>query len=98
MVSAGVNLPEAIAVSTDSLRNRVFMRRLNGVTEQMLEGQGLAGPLARTRLFPGTATSMLRVGEDTGSMDTQTRGHRGVLRGRVWTTRSPSRPHSSSRS
>lgn len=71
MVSAGVNLPEAIRVATDSLRNRVYMRRLNGVTEQMLEGQGLAGPLARTELFPGTATSMLRVGEETGSMDTQ---------------------------
>lgn len=71
MVSAGVNLPEAIRVATDSLRNRYFMKRLNGVTEQMLEGQGLAGPLARTQLFPGTATSMLRVGEETGSMDTQ---------------------------
>ncbi|MDQ6524549.1 type II secretion system F family protein [Nocardioides sp. LHD-245] len=71
MVAAGVNLPEAIRVATDSLRNRVFVKRLNGVTEQMLEGQGLAGPLARTRLFPGTATAMLRVGEETGSMDTQ---------------------------
>ncbi|KRC56962.1 MULTISPECIES: type II secretion system F family protein [unclassified Nocardioides] len=71
MVSAGVNLPEAIRVATDSLKNRVFIKRLNGVTEQMLEGQGLAGPLARTELFPGTATSMLRVGEETGSMDTQ---------------------------
>lgn len=71
MVSAGVNLPEAIRVATDSLRNRVFMKRLNGVTEQMLEGQGIAGPLARTQLFPGTATAMLRVGEETGSMDTQ---------------------------
>lgn len=71
MVGAGVNLPDAIRVATDSLRNRVFITRLNGVTEQMLEGQGLAGPLARTQLFPGTATSMLRVGEDTGSMDAQ---------------------------
>lgn len=71
MVSAGVNLPEAIRVATDSLRNRVFIKRLNGVTEQMLEGQGLAMPLARTQLFPGTATTMLRVGEETGSMDTQ---------------------------
>lgn len=71
MVGAGVNLPEAIRVATDSLRNRVFVKRLNGVTEQMLEGQGIAGPLARTALFPGTATSMLRVGEETGSMDTQ---------------------------
>ncbi|TQK70356.1 type II secretion system F family protein [Nocardioides sp. SLBN-35] len=71
MVGAGVNLQEAIRVATDSLRNRVFTTRLKGVTEQMLEGQGIAGPLARTRLFPGTATSMLRVGEETGSMDTQ---------------------------
>ncbi|MFC7502843.1 type II secretion system F family protein [Nocardioides sp. GCM10030258] len=71
MVGAGVNLPEAIRVASDSLKNRVFIKRLNGVTEQMLEGQGIAGPLARTGLFPGTATAMLRVGEDTGSMDTQ---------------------------
>lgn len=71
MVSAGVNLPEALAVTSESLRNRVFIKRLGGVSEAMLEGQGIAAPLARTRLFPGTATQMLRVGEDTGSLDTQ---------------------------
>ncbi|WP_028638434.1 type II secretion system F family protein [Nocardioides sp. URHA0032] len=71
MVSAGVNLTEALEVTTASLRNRVYMRRLGEVTEQMLEGQGIAGPLGRTGLFPGTAIQMLRVGEDTGSLDTQ---------------------------
>lgn len=71
MVGAGVNLTEALAVTTEALRNRVYVRRLGEVTEQMLEGQGIAGPLARTGLFPGTATQMLRVGEDTGSLDTQ---------------------------
>lgn len=71
MVGAGVNLTESLHVTTEALRNRVFVRRLNGVAEQMLEGQGIANPLARTQLFPGTATSMLRVGEDTGSLDTQ---------------------------
>lgn len=71
MVSAGVNLTETLAVTTESLRNRVYVKRLGEVTEQMLEGQGIAGPLARTGLFPGTATQMLRVGEDTGSLDTQ---------------------------
>ncbi|TCJ31216.1 type II secretion system F family protein [Nocardioides jejuensis] len=71
MVSAGVSLTEALGVTTDALRNRVFVRRLGEVSQQMLEGQGIAGPLARTQLFPGTATSMLRVGEDTGSLDTQ---------------------------
>lgn len=71
MVAAGVNLPEALRVSTESLRNRVFIARLTGVSEAMLEGQGLAAPLSRTKLFPGTATQMLRVGEETGSLDSQ---------------------------
>lgn len=71
MVSAGVNLPEALRVATDSLRNLVYVRGLDGVGEAMLEGQGIAAPLARTKLFPGTATQMLRVGEETGSLDTQ---------------------------
>lgn len=71
MVQAGVNLPEAIGVSTKSLKNLVYIRGLSSVTESMLEGQGLATPLARSGLFPGTATQMLRVGEETGTLDTQ---------------------------
>jgi type IV pilus assembly protein PilC len=71
MVSAGVNLTDGLAVTTEAMRNRVYIKRLGEVTEQILEGQGIAGPLTRTGLFPGTATSMLRVGEDTGSLDTQ---------------------------
>jgi type IV pilus assembly protein PilC len=71
MVSAGVSLPTSLRVSTDSLRNRVFMRQLARVSESMLEGEGLATPLARSKLFPGTASMMLRVGEETGTLDTQ---------------------------
>jgi len=71
MVSAGVPLPEALRVATDSLRNRVFLRALRHVGEAMLEGEGLARPLAGTELFPTTAAQMIRVGEDTGTLDTQ---------------------------
>src|SRR5215218_5560468 len=71
MVGAGVTLPEALRVATESLRNRVFMRALSGVGESMFRGEGLAQPLARTRLFPTTATQMIRVGEETGSLDAQ---------------------------
>ncbi|WP_322937270.1 type II secretion system F family protein [Nocardioides bizhenqiangii] len=73
MVGAGVNLTEALAVTTDALRNRVFIKRLGEVSDAMLEGEGISGPLARTQLFPGTATQMLRVGEETGSLDDQLR-------------------------
>lgn len=71
MVAAGVPLPRSLKVATDSLHNLVFERALNGVAAQMLQGEGLARPLASTRLFPSTASQMLRVGEDTGSLDTQ---------------------------
>ncbi|MEV4314364.1 type II secretion system F family protein [Actinocrispum sp. NPDC049592] len=71
MVSAGVTLPEALRVATGSLRNRVFMRALGRVSEAVMEGEGLAGPLAATGLFPPTAARMMRVGEDTGTLDAQ---------------------------
>jgi len=71
MVGAGVPLPEALQVATESLRNRVFTRALAGVEDAMLEGEGLATPLVRTGLFPPTAAQMMRVGEETGTLDTQ---------------------------
>jgi type IV pilus assembly protein PilC len=37
----------------------------------MLRGEGLAGPLAETKLFPVAARQMLRVGEETGTLDEQ---------------------------
>ncbi|MEO7262846.1 MAG: type II secretion system F family protein [Jatrophihabitantaceae bacterium] len=71
MVSAGVNLPEALRVASESLRNLVYIRALTQVAESMLEGDGLAKPLARTGLFPNTASLMMQVGEETGTLDTQ---------------------------
>jgi type IV pilus assembly protein PilC len=71
MVGAGVPLPEALRVATDSLRNVVFVRALSSVGASMLRGEGLAQPLTATALFPTTATQMIRVGEETGSLDTQ---------------------------
>jgi type IV pilus assembly protein PilC len=71
MVGAGVPLPQALQVATDSLRNVVFSRELADVAEAMFEGEGLATPLIRTGLFPATAAQMMRVGEETGTLDTQ---------------------------
>lgn len=71
MVGAGVPLPDAMLVATDSLRNLVFEDALHRARLQMIEGAGLAGPIAATRLFPGVATQMIRVGEETGTLDVQ---------------------------
>ncbi len=71
MVGAGVTLPEALTVASEALRNRVYTSGLAHVHAQMLEGEGIAGPLANSGLFPATAVRMIRVGEDTGTLDAQ---------------------------
>jgi type IV pilus assembly protein PilC len=71
MIRAGVDLPQAMSVTADSSNNAVYKDGINRIREQMMEGQGLAGPLAETGLFPGAAKQMFRVGEETGTLDTQ---------------------------
>jgi len=71
MVGAGVSLPEALRVAAGSLRNLVFVGALAEVQEAMLRGEGLASPLAASGVFPSTAARMIRVGEETGTLDEQ---------------------------
>lgn len=71
MTVAGVGLPEAIAVVTAATNNTVFRKGLTEARGAMLRGEGLAGPLAQTNLFPGAARQMFAVGESTGNLDEQ---------------------------
>jgi type IV pilus assembly protein PilC len=71
MTVAGVALPEAIAVTTAATNNAVFRKGLTRARAAMLRGEGLAGPLADTGLFPGAAKQMFAVGESTGNLDDQ---------------------------
>jgi type IV pilus assembly protein PilC len=71
MVEAGVPLPDALTAAIRGVNNRVFEYALVGVQERMLEGEGLAEPVASTELFPRAAVQMMRVGEETGTLDTQ---------------------------
>jgi type IV pilus assembly protein PilC len=71
MIHAGVSLPEAMSVTANATNNAVYRRGLSEVREEMLEGQGLIAPLARTGLFPSAARQIFRVGEETGTLDDQ---------------------------
>jgi type IV pilus assembly protein PilC len=71
MLKAGVDLPQAMAVTAEASNNAVYRNGLGHIREQMMEGQGLAGPLADTNIFPGAAKQMFRVGEETGTLDVQ---------------------------
>lgn len=71
MLAAGVQLPEAMRVTTEATNNNVYKRGLLEAREAMMRGEGLAKPLADTGLFPPSAKQMFRVGENTGTLDTQ---------------------------
>jgi type IV pilus assembly protein PilC len=71
MMKAGVPLPEAMQAAIEGANNKVYEDALMRAREAMLEGEGLAGPIGDTKLFPAAAIQMLRVGEDTGTLDAQ---------------------------
>lgn len=69
MVSAGVPLPAALELASSGGSNRAFGQQIAVARRKMIEGAGLSGPLAETRLFPAAAVQMLRVGEETGTLE-----------------------------
>jgi type IV pilus assembly protein PilC len=71
MVTAGVPLPEALQVTGEATTNTVYRKGLFEARSAMMQGEGLAAPLAATHLFPAAARHMFLVGESTGTMDDQ---------------------------
>lgn len=71
LVRSGVPLPEALAVTAQGSNNVVYRKGLAEVRAAMIQGEGLAGPIASADLFPGACRQMIRVGEETGTLDMQ---------------------------
>jgi len=60
-----------MAVTAESSNNAVYRNALEKIREAMMQGQGLAEPIAQSGLFPAAARQMFRVGEETGTLDQQ---------------------------
>ncbi len=69
LLQAGLAMPEIIAMSVRTQTNRVIASALEQVRTELLQGHGLAEPLAKRKLFPGMLIQMVRVGEETGALD-----------------------------
>lgn len=71
MVAAGIPISAGMSAAIESSDNRVYTKKLVEASEAMLEGRGFAAPIAETGLFPGMVAQMMRVGEETGTLDRQ---------------------------
>jgi general secretion pathway protein F len=70
LLRSGVSFLQALNNSKDVINNQVISSCLDSVAKGAKEGKGIAGPLADTGVFPPLALSMIKVGEETGQLDT----------------------------
>jgi type IV pilus assembly protein PilC len=71
MLRAGVPITDSMAAASEATNNRVYQAALVGARDEMIKGEGIARPIEETGLFPGAASQMLKVGEQSGTLDQQ---------------------------
>lgn len=69
LLANGLPLLTALGLAKEVVDNRVVAARLAEAGEELKHGRGLAGPLARLQALPDLALQMIRVGEESGSLD-----------------------------
>ena len=65
----GVSLLPALKIVEDTIGNRALGAQVALVAEDTRGGDSLAQPLKRLKMFPATAIQMIRVGEESGTLD-----------------------------
>jgi len=69
MTRAGIPVTQMFDTVIQATGNLIFQERLRTVRELMIAGQGFSDPLRQTGLFPGLVIQMIRVGEETGTLE-----------------------------
>ena len=69
LIHAGLAIPEALALSSNTIGNVILSEALDGVRQETLQGRGLSRPLAAIRYFPRMLSYLVRIGEETGTLD-----------------------------
>ncbi len=69
LISSGVPILQALMITKDTAGNEVIAQSLERVHNSIREGESIAGPLSKTRIFPLMVVNMINVGEETGSLD-----------------------------
>jgi type IV pilus assembly protein PilC len=70
LVRAGLPLSEVMELVVQTTQNTVVAAALERARVALLGGQGLSNPLAAERMFPKLLPQMVRVGEETGTLET----------------------------
>lgn len=69
LLSAGVSLIDALEICIETIDNTVIANDIRQVKKSVVEGKTLTEPLTKIPYFPEMVAQMIKVGEQTGSID-----------------------------
>jgi type IV pilus assembly protein PilC len=69
MLKAGIPISQTFDVAIAAAGNVKFRRKLESVRQRMVTGDGFSAPLEATGLFAPMMIRMIKVGEETGTLD-----------------------------
>jgi type IV pilus assembly protein PilC len=69
LLAGGITLVNAIEVAAGAVNSRLISQRLGKVSQGVKEGDPLWASLQKTALMPPMAIEMVKVGEETGSLE-----------------------------
>jgi type IV pilus assembly protein PilC len=70
LMSSGVSVLDALAVTGGAIGNKVIEKELKDAAQEVRNGKQLSEPLSTSKHFPPIVSQMLAVGEETGQTDT----------------------------
>lgn len=70
LLAGGVSIVQAVRIASQTVANSPLRAALEGVTPHIKKGGRMADALGETGLFTPLALNMLRLGEETGRLDT----------------------------
>jgi type IV pilus assembly protein PilC len=69
LMHSGVPILQALDIVSDTVNNKVIAKAVIDVQTSVRDGESMAKPLGRHRVFPPMVVQMLAVGEETGQVD-----------------------------
>ena len=69
LTQSGVPILEALEVSMTTASNEVIRRAIAYTRDRIREGETIAGPMKRTKVFPPIVTNLISVGEEAGNLE-----------------------------
>lgn len=69
LLSSGIPLLSALKVVKNVMTNMILREAIEFAQQELTDGKGFSGPLARSRQFPPMLTHMITIGEQTGELE-----------------------------